>query len=42
MVDSRLRRKTPSDIVNATDMTQAQKIEAPDNWALGTALGIDG
>jgi hypothetical protein len=32
MVDARF--KSPADIINAPDMTQAQKIETLGNWAL--------
>src|SRR5262245_13315837 len=34
VVGTHLRPNTPADIVSATDVTRAQKIEALDSWAL--------
>jgi hypothetical protein len=34
MVDARSKPKSPAEIVNAPDMTQRQKIEVLDSWAL--------
>jgi hypothetical protein len=34
MVDARSKPKSPAEIVNAPDMTQAEKVEALDSWAL--------
>jgi hypothetical protein len=34
MVDARSKPKSPAEIVNAPDMTQAQKFEVLDSWAL--------
>jgi hypothetical protein len=34
MVDARSKPKSPAEIVNAPEMTQKQKIEVLDSWAL--------